>query len=261
MGPGSISDYASQYWVPLNYQHTYTWGAGVQEQGYWMSQSFYQSQSVTMIDRPQLLLDSAAGPFYQKNTSSNPYYTPPVDELLQPGPTPAAITSSIMTAAALGAAGVRLYYFEDPYNEGARAAGGSGSVWQTGANPTANDPRIKANWQALASASTALTTLLTPFVLGNPLNSPAYGRNIVTAVRQASKGKMLMIVNDNDWQRTLSVDLTPYRTNRLTTATRYLVNADGIVKASLPRATTHDLLTLAGGETAVYLFPVNIYSY
>jgi hypothetical protein len=258
MGRGSISDYASQYWVPLNYRHTYTWGASVQEQGYWMSQSFYQSQSVAMIDRPQLLLDSIAGPAYQKNNSSDPYYTPPVDKLIQPGPTPAAITSSIMTAAALGAAGVRLYYFEDPSNEGARAAAGSGSVWQTGANPTANDPIIQANWQALASASTALTKLLTPFVLGNPLNSPAYGPNIITAVRQGSNGKMLMIVNDNDWQRILSVDFTPYRTN--TTATRYLVNAHGIIKASLPRATSHDLLTLGAGETVVYLFP-NISSY
>jgi hypothetical protein len=261
MGPGSISDYASLYWVPLNYRHTYTWGAGVQEQGYWMSQSFYQSQSVTMIDRPQLLLDSVAGPFYVKNTSSNPYYTPPVDELIQPGPTPAAITSSIMTAAALGAAGVRLYAFEDPGNEGARAASASGTYWQTGANPTANDQIIEANWQAMASASTALTTLLTPFVLGNPLNSPAYGPNIVTAVRQASNGKMLMIVNDNDWQRIVSVDLTPYRTNDLTAVTRYLVNADGIIKAALPRGTKLDLLALAGGETAVYLFSTNIYSY
>jgi hypothetical protein len=252
MGPGSISDYASQYWVPLNQDHTYPWGAGIQEQGYWMSQIFYERQSATMIDRPQLLLDSVAGPYYQKNASGASYYTPPVDELEQPGPTPAAITSSIMTAAALGAAGVRLYYFEDPRNESARTAAPIGSLLQTGANPTANDPIIQANWRALSSASTALTQFLTPFVLGDALNSPAYGRNIVTAVRQGSNGKMLMIVNDNDWARTLSVDLQPYKTNLLAPTTRYLVNSDGITQASLPYI-SHDSITLAAGETVVYL--------
>jgi len=55
-----------------------------------MSQTFYGRQSATMIDRPQLLLDSVAGPYYQKNTSNEAYYTPPVDELEQPGPTPAS---------------------------------------------------------------------------------------------------------------------------------------------------------------------------
>ena len=253
MGPGSISDYASHYWVPLKLRHTYTWGAGVQEQGYWMRQSFYESQSATMIDRPQLLLESVAGPMYRKNTAAEPYYTPPIDDLEQPGPTAPAITSSIMTAAALGAAGVRLYTFEDPRNEGARAAATIGSELQTGANPTANDPILQEHWRAMASASTAITKLLTPFVLGVALNSPAYGRNIVTAVRQASNGKMLMVVNDNDWARTLSINFTPYKSNFFAPTTRYLVNSDGITKASLPYS-NRETITLAPGETAVYLF-------
>jgi hypothetical protein len=63
-----------------------------------------------------------------------------------------------------------------------------------------------------------------------------------------------MIVNDNDWARILSVNFRPYKTNLLAPTIRYLVNSDGMTKASLPHA-SHDLITLAAGETAVYLFP------
>ena len=252
MGPGSISDYASLYWVPLNLRHTYTWGAGVQEQNSWMRRSFYESQAVTMIDRPQLLLDSISGPMYVKKTLNAPYYRPSVDDLEQPGPTPAAITSSIMTAAALGAAGIRLYTFEDPANEASRTTATIGSELQTGINPTANDPIIEANWRAMKSASTMLTHILTPFVLGSALDSPAYGRNIVTAVRQETAGKMLMIVNGNDWERTVNVDFRPYKAS-LGTITSYLVNSDRITKGSLPDD-NHQTITLTAGETVIYLF-------
>jgi hypothetical protein len=251
MGPGRISDYASLYWESFALRHTYTWGAGVQESGYWMRSAFYQSQSAIMIDRPQLEEASIAGPAYTKNTQGEPYYTPPLDDLDNPGETSAAITSGIMTAAAIGAAGVRLYVFESPSDEASRSASPIGTGFQTGANPIARDPTIEDNWRAMASASTALK-VLTPFVLGNPLNSPAYGRNIVTAVRQASNGKMLMIVNDNDWSRIVSVDFTPY-TTFFRPPTRYLVNAQGVTKASLPFE-SHEITTLAAGETAVYLF-------
>jgi len=75
----------------------------------------------------------------------------------------------------------------------------------------------------------------------------------VTAVRQASNGKMLMIVNDNDWARTLSVYLQPYKANFFAPTTRYLINSNGTTNASLPYV-THDTITLAAGETVVYLF-------
>jgi len=255
MGPGSVSDYASEYWISWYSRHTYTWAQGVQELGYWMSDAFYSRQPYLMLDKPQLLLGSISSFAYTKNTPGAAYYTPPADALDQPGVYGPAVTAQMMTAAALGAAGVRLYQFEEPSNLASRTSAPVGSYEQTGANPTATDPNVVGNWRAMAYAANPLTKTLTPYILGTAIGSPSYGgENIVTAARQGSNALMLMIVNDNDFPYTLAVNFTPYRTGN--SITRYLIKSDGIqtdVLADEPGET----ITLGAGASAVYLFPTS----
>ncbi len=216
-----------------------------------MRQAFYQRQPSMMLDRPQLILDSLAGPAYLKKGAGSPYYTPPEDSLDVPGVSGPVVTATMMTAAALGAAGVRLYFFENSNDALNRSAARSGSYFQTGASPTAKDPTVKANWQGMSSAANALTNLLSPYLLATALNSPAYGPNIVTGARQGQNGRMLMIVNDNDWQRTVSVDFTPYRYSKKVAS--YRISSDGISGPS-SAPFLGETITLTAGETAVYLF-------
>ena len=103
-------------------------------------------------------------------------------------------------------------------------------------------------------AANLLTKVLQPYVLGMALSSPGYGRNIVTAVRQGSDARMLLLVNANDWERTLTVDLTPYRTGQA--ITRYTVSGDGLRTDELVDGPT-DTIQLRGGESVVYLFPLS----
>jgi hypothetical protein len=214
-----------------------------------MSAAFYSRQDLMMLDRPQLVLASISGDFYTKETPGAAFYTPPLDTLNLPGSADGTVTSQMMTAAALGAAGVRLYQFEPPQNEAGRASAPLGSVLQTGGSPVANDIISQSIWQAMSAAANALTGVLEPYILGTPQNSPAFGRNIVTAVRASANGSMLMIVNDNDWKRTLYVDFKPFGP----TIGRYVINFQGSQYTYLSGASAESI-TLNEGETVAYLF-------
>ena len=102
-------------------------------------------------------------------------------------------------------------------------------------------------------ASNLITRVLQPFLLNLAGNAPAYGRNINSAVRQSPEGTMLMVVNGNDWPRTITVNLQPYGASFGTA--RYRVQSAGIATAILGGSQTSDTLTLAAGETVVYIFP------
>ena len=249
-GVGGASDYGSNYWDSLQANHTYPWSGGVRENSFWMSQFFYQHQYYAMLDKPQLILNSAMGAFYTKETPGAAYYTPPTDILAQPGDSGPTVTGEIMAAAALGNAGVRLYSWEPPSDASSRAAAPLGTVEQTGFNSVYTDPQIVENWQAVSNASNALATL-TPYLLANTLNSPSYGRNIITAARQGANGRMLMIVNGWDYTRTIPVDLTPYTYGG--TITRYIVSAYGNTTTDITGSTSDDV-SLNGGDTVAYVF-------
>jgi hypothetical protein len=215
-----------------------------------MRQAFYERQSALMLDRPQLLLDSVSGPFYTKETEGASYYSPVKDDLVQPGVSGAAIVSSMMTAAGLGAAGVRLYFFEDAGGERGRANARLGDILQTGVNPTSTDPLVRENWRAISYAGTALK-MLTPYLFGEALNSPAYGRNIMTSARQGPKARMLMIVNDNDWARSIRIDFRPY--SYVKSIVKYTISESGITKTAIADS-IDEAVTLGAGESVVYLF-------
>jgi hypothetical protein len=252
IGKGSLSDYASHYWIPYSARHTYAWAQGIQELGYWMTEAYYSRQEYVMLDRPQIMLVSMMGPVYWKGTSGAAYYSPLQDTLSQPGVSGAAVSATMMTAAAIGAAGVRLYAFENSADENGRASAATGAYFQTGASPTTNDQLMQEIWKGASAAATALTGVLQPFILGTAMDSPAYGPNLVSAVRQASSGTMLMIVNDNDWRRVVPVDFTSFSLGRK--IQRFVIGADGSTGPLAPSSSSGEMITLNAGDTVVYLF-------
>jgi len=146
----------------------------------------------------------------------------------------------------LGVAGLRLYQFEEPHDS-ERASQPVGTEFQTGASPLSSDPIVRGNWRAIANAGAALEQL-TPYLLGTAINSPAYGNNIVTAARVSPKGRMLMIVNDNDWQRTLAIDLSGYVSGPSCSIIR--ISAYGFSRST---GAPPKLVALEPGETIAFL--------
>jgi hypothetical protein len=159
----------------------------------------------------------------------------------------------MMTAAAVGNSGVRLYQFEPPGVQNQRAKQALGTELQTGASPLAAEATSQDLWKALGYAANLLTKTLQPFILGTVAPSPALGSNIVTAVRQSASGTMVLAINATDWDRSLVVDLTPYRAGNA--ITRYTVGYKGITSVVIPD-TASDSLILKKGQAGIWLFPV-----
>jgi hypothetical protein len=170
--------------------------------------------------------------------------------LSEPGVSPAHVTAMMMQAAALGGAGLRLYYFESPGDLTGRASAPIGSQLQTGANPVNLQT---SQWQAMSAAANLLDKVLGPYLLSPRMNSPAYGRNITTAARDAANGQMLLIVNGNDWPRTIPVSFAPY--NLGFGATRYWLHTSGVTTTTLQETLKTDSVILAAGESVAYVFP------
>jgi hypothetical protein len=250
MGPNGISDYASNYFTSLKTRTTYPWTEGIQEMSSSMENEFLARQPLYMLNRPQLMLVSLAGASYTKEGTGTSTYQPGIDLLSEPGVSPAHVSAMMMQAAALGGAGLRLYYFESPADLAGRAAATVGSQLQTGANPVNLQT---AQWQAMAAAANLLNGTLGPYLLSPRMNSPAYGRNITTAARDAASGQMLLIVNGNDWPRTIPVVFAPYSLGY--GATRYWLHTLGVSTTVLPASQTTDSVILAAGESVAYVFP------
>jgi hypothetical protein len=250
MGPSGISDYASNYFSSLKTRTTYPWTEGIQEMSSSMEDEFLARQPLYMLNRPQLMLVSLAGASYTKAGAGTATYQPGTDQLSEPGVSAAHVSAMMMQAAALGGAGLRLYYFESPGDLATRASAPIGSQFQTGANPVNLQT---SQWEAMSAAANLLNTTLAPYLLSPRMNSPAYGRNITTAARDSANGQMLLIVNGNDWPRTIPVSFAPYSLGF--GATRYWVHTSGVAVAALPATQTSDSVILAAGESVAYVFP------
>jgi hypothetical protein len=251
MGSGSISDYASHYWTSFNERPSFPWTSGIQEETFWLRQAFYLRQPYMQLSRPQMMEVSVTGEMYVKRNRDTAYYSPIGDELQLPGVDGSAIIAQMFTAAALGAAGERLYTFEDPNGVLARTQAAEGSTLQTGVNPTARDAETIRRWRAISYAARMLTGILQPYILADEENSPAMGRNIVTAVRRNEQNRMLLIINDNDWDRRVPVDYRRYRDTGH--QIRYLISQDGVVGPTTVPG-TGEALDLGPGCVAIYIF-------
>jgi hypothetical protein len=189
---------------------------------------------------------------YTKRTKNGVYYQPQTDLLVRPGMSGSDVISTMMTAAALGAAGERAYFFENAKASSTRKNAPLGTRFQTGGNPDATNPSVHEAWLGMKYAALALTRLFPEYLLSEVCNSPAFGKNLVTTVRQSTKGRLLMIVNDNDWERTVPVNLANYQYNHV--ALKYDVSADGITHSIL-RNERMDKATINPGEAIIYIFP------
>lgn len=246
-----VSDFMSHYWDSLQAGHTYRWSNGVAERNYWMREAFYRRQPFVDASRPQVILDSISGFYYRKLVAGSSF-NPLGDQLIAAGTSPAAIACGMMTAAAMGNAGVRLYQFEGKRAEDGRSRIPIGGETQSGAGPISGQSDLRAMWRAIGYAANLLTKRLDPFILGTAISAPPMGDNIVTALRESDHGKMLMAVNGNDWDKTLAVNLAPYR--QAAPVTRYVLEGAGIRTELIPDASTNTV-TLRPGGTVVYLMP------
>lgn len=242
----------SHYWDTMQPGATYAWSSGVAERTYWMRNAFYQRQPYARFDRPQMILSSISSFFYTKQTPNNAYYNPPQDVMIVPGTSAASVSAEMMTAAALGNTGVRLYQFENSSDAASRASSALGRQQQTGTSPFSGDQKAVQIWKAMGYTANALTKTLTPFLLNARLSSPDFGYGLVTAARQGVDGQLLMAINANDWAQTVTLALTPYRTGN--SIARYIVGSTAI-KTALISDTASDTVTLKAGETVIYLFP------
>ncbi len=250
MGPGSVSDYASNYFSSLKTRTTYPWSEGIQEMISSMEALFFERQPYFMLDRPQLMLVSLAGASYTKGSGSSATFDPGSDALDEPGVSPEHVSAVMMDAAALGGAGTRLYFFEPSTDASSRSAAPAGTYYQTGANPSNLQT---GSWRAMGYASNLLTKVLERYLFGSAGNAPAFGSNITSAVRQGSDGVLLLVVNGNDWGRRIPVDFSPYP--HAFGAARYRISASGIATDLLPPDEAGETIHLGAGESAAYLFP------
>ena len=251
MGKGSVSDYASHYWDSNQQRFTYIFGKGIRETTNSMLTAFYDRQPGMQLNRPQVILQTMSGMNYTKNSKSGTEgYNPPVDELQHVGIVPKAVVSGMMSAAAAGNVGVRLYQFETPSDHASNTKQGPGGGGiQTGAGPFTGEVK---NWQAMAFGANALTKVLQPYLLSTAINSPAYGRNLITAARDNGQGRMLMIVNSWDGTRAVAVDFTPFKFGF--GAVRYRVSDTGI-QTRIQADADGETVQLEAGETVAYVFP------
>ena len=250
IGQGSLSDYASQYWDTGQQRPTYIFGKGIRESSYWMLNSYYNRQPYMQLNRPQLMLIGLSDTAYLKNSPSGTAgYNPPVDQFMNPGVVPKSVGSTMFAAACAGASGLRLYQFEDSDDYQASLTSGPGGAYQSGAAPFYGATNL---WRSMGYAAALMTKVLQPYLLSPPATSPALGRNIITGVRKAAAGNMLIVVNAWDGDRMLNIDFTPYKSGF--GSTRYRVNDTSLKTALLPDE-NGETITLASGETAVYIFP------
>lgn len=247
-----VSDYFPHYWDTYLPGRTYTWTSGIEERTFWMRSAFYSRQPYARLDRPQIILATSNSFSYVKNAPGEAFYNPVSDTLTSPSTSASTVSAEMMTAAALGNAGVRFYHFEPPQGEQGRVNGKLGVEYQTGMSPVATERNSQEIWRSVGYVTNLLTKTLQPFILGTPVSSPALVDNIITAARQSESGMLLMVINGNDWERTVAIDLTPYRTGL--PITKYRVRGKGIESGVMPDSGV-DRVAMGEGETVVYLFP------
>ncbi len=154
----------------------------------------------------------------------------------------------MVTAAAAGAAGIKIYKYDVDYSS-RNADRGTGSEYDLGGSPTTG---AVWNWQAMGYAAATVAKSLQEFVLGAPGKSPYLGRNIITGVRLGANANLLIVANTWDGARTLTIDLSAYATGNA--VLRYRVS-DVAVKLQGLGVVSSDSVSLGPGESALYLFP------
>ncbi|HVY68158.1 MAG TPA: fibronectin type III domain-containing protein, partial [Patescibacteria group bacterium] len=246
--PSFTADYTSLYWDNPDAFFLYAnrpsnWEAVHQT----IDQKLSYTLPVIQQDKPFLLLANFVGPYYIKNGAGN-HYIPGQDTLIRAGFSPDQVTALIMDGLGWGAAGLRMYRYDNIYDGPSRQNDATGTVEQTGANPfSVGVPR----WNAMSYAFNVAKTL-DPYFLSPLANAVDQGPNIEAAARSGTAGKLLMLTNLLETGQTVNPDLSSYQTGA-GTMTRYLISGSGSSSQSMTAASS-DTLTLAPGQTVVYVF-------
>ena len=127
----------------------------------------------------------------------------------------------------------------------------NGSLSSNGNAAGFHGAKFQRDLEATAYAANLLTKVPQPYILGAAESSPAYSHNITTAVRRGSDATMLLIVNGNDVDRTVSVDFAPYRMGG--DVVRYRLSYS-YLQSDLVADTTRETITLPRGGSVIYLF-------
>ena len=198
--------------------------------------------------RPVLFEGAAMGPFYvKKSGSSASSYVAGTDLLMQPGYSGEQTAAMIMWSVARGLAGTVLYSWDVPGMDAGRASSPSGTVLENPVNPYVGGEMSTARWNGISGAF-GLIQAIEPFVLQPATHAPNLGAMITTGAKSGAAGTLVLAINKSEVPRTVSVDLSPYGSGKIT---RYRV-LNGPSYASVALSGTSETITLAPSETVVY---------
>jgi hypothetical protein len=252
MGDPAYADYTSDYWA-LTVWPAYPTGASLNDFRAAMDPAVYGRLPWVQAGRPTLALGSISGPFYTKKIAGS-QYVPGKDNLQMP-PVPAtAVAAQIIYAAEAGAAGVRMYAYDNLDQKHQRSSASLGTTdLQTGADPvTVGTDR----WSAMSAAFNLLAQL-EPYLLRTQTNSLNFGRQFVATARKGPATTLFMATNFSEAPSAITADLSPYFTQPMKHVTLYRLLG--------PTLTSTDITSAAGtlsqaqvvfqpGETIVWLF-------
>ncbi|BDC50563.1 hypothetical protein F183_A28790 [Bryobacterales bacterium F-183] len=250
LGDPTMSDYTSQFWTFLDWRTAYPDSASLPQYRSNMETAILGRLPVLQPGVPSMVLTTAAGPFYTKNTAA-PEYQPGPDFLQAPGASPSAVAASILFAAASGQAGVRVYHLDTNLWKTERLAAPLGNRDnQTGADPfqVGTD-----RWQAIATAFN-LVKRLEPHLMQDQLHSPELGSTIVSCARQGAGSRLVMAVNMSEASQPIAADLSPYLYAGAPSILRFRSQEAALWVDRIAGSLTKDDLVLGPGEAVAWLF-------
>jgi hypothetical protein len=242
-----FSDYVSHYWDTRDFFRAHAQGTSLAQEAAAMNQTVHQRAPLVPADRPQLMEVSLTGPFYVKQGPGTAY-VPGQDRLIDPGADPQRVSSQIMRAVALGAAGIRAYGFDGAWGA-ERQHAPAGQTLQTGANPLTGVGAGR--WRAMSRAFNLIQTLQPQFLAAR-IDAEDLGPDLTTAARQAPESRLFMAVSDTDAEQTVTIDLRPYRYPK-GSITRYTLDGAALQRDSFDSADNLKQ-TFSPGSTVVYVF-------
>ncbi len=239
MGDPVFSDYATHYWYPGEF-------ASISQNALDMDYRIDVRQKVLPPNRPFLVLTKVTGAFYTKQGPGG-QYTPKQDKLVDAPYTPVSVAAQIMRAAALGAAGVRVYAFDSLWAQQRREAA-VGETVETGTNPLTGIGLDR--WRAM-SAAFHLIEKIEPILLDRQLPADDWGQPYTTTARQGADGRIFMVVSNSDQTQTHALRLEPYLYPG-GTIRQFTLLGEHLTEEALQ--TPPKSLTLKPGASVVWLF-------
>ena len=211
-------------------------------------------------------------------SSTNPWFTPPLDRWKQAAMRNVEIAAETWDAFILGAAGTRIYTYSPtngcgpgtnnypataadaytdnnvPYNNP------NGENCNTGLTENFTDnPSAGPRWRAVG-VTQQLIGILEPQIIAPVCNAPDFGPRFHTGAKCGSLGTLVIAINDSESPATLNfpASLWSAYNSGAGTITRYEeIKAAYVKTTNLSAGTSTDSLSVDGGEIAIWWFPAS----